>query len=1035
MFIDLVGSTELSEELDPEDLFEVFQSYRDHCSAPIKLYGGKIMKFLGDGIVACFGYPTPIENSAQSAASAALDIQSRFEAGEICPGTPELAIRIGIHSGSVVISDFQSVTQDVESDSIVGVVPNLAARLQGKAEPGEIVISAATRDLLGPLFLSVSLGTQSIRGIREPQEIFRLEAAPDIAAQAQRYLHHQSRPLVGRAEELRILVDLWRNVVGGGESMVMISGEAGAGKTRLLAELKSSLADDEKQIATAQCIPVHQDAYLYPLQALILRLLNLPSDAPVDTIRESLQEKSGSCAEGETPDAELLLDVVFARNVEGISPEAWKKGAFAALRKLIEAVAIDRPLLIEFADVHWIDPSSMEFLNQLIRTPVKRVLLVVSARPNFVHDWSAELSGGTLLHVRVGALDAGETRIMAENVAGGKTLPREVIHWVYRTTSGIPLFIEQLMLSMLRSGSLDDKGSFYDLGNWASSDLMPDTLRDLLAVRLDHLGEALQLARTAAVIGPTFSYQLLRVLWVKRGFLRDDFTRHFEKLVEEGMIIPVSEHHGDEFAFSHILFQRAAYNSMLKLTRKPIHQALANYFLVNASKQVSIRPSLMVMHLTAGERFADAIPWYLEAAQNAISRSAHAECVSLCNQGMEILSACEEESQRLNYEMMLISLKMTSSISMRGHASAEVANCMQRAVELSNILGDHNPVVFPVISGMWAFNLMSGNLDACPPLAERILRAGEKMDGPHWALEGHMSLGVSLYWRGELEKARSHLIAATELYDEETYPNTVVMGRDGGVATYTYLTFVHCYLGEFEEAFHCQERARVIARNSGHPSTMAWALGGETMFQLGVGNLDGTIEVGLRSIQFCKEQVETFWMLVSQMMVGWAKTQKGEVAEGIAMFEDAFARYALIGANLTRPVFLTMLADCRALNGDFDEAFEHIESAISTARENAELLSLPGVLTAKAALILRSGSDDYPLAETLFREAIELANSQMSRLRSLQAASGLARIYRRTGRDREADELIADSRRWIDTSSSDHVKLFATRFFSALQVD
>lgn len=499
------------------------------------------------------------------------------------------------------------------------------------------------------------------------------------------------------------------------------------------------------------------------------------------------------------------------------------------------------------------------------------------------------------------------------------------------------------------------------------------------------------------------------------------------------MIIQISADRQDEFAFSHILFQRAAYNSMLKSTRKPIHQALANYFLVNASEQASVRPSLMVMHLTAGERFADAIPWYLEAAQNAISRSAHAECVTLCDQGLKILPAFEDEDQRLNLEMMLISLKITSCISMRGHASAEVANSMQRSVELSDILGDHNPVVFPVISGMWSFNLMSGNLEACHPLAERLLSAGEKMDGPHWALEGHMSLGVSLYWRGELNEARSHLIKATELYDEETYPNTIVMGRDGGVATYTYLTFVHCYLGEFDEAFECQERARKFSENSGHPSTKAWALGGETMFLLGIGDIDGTIEVGRRSIQFCQEQVETFWMLVSQMMVGWAMTQKGEVAGGIAMFDEAFSIYGMIGANLTRPVFLTMLADCRALNGDFDEAFESIEIAITTARENGELLSLPGVLTAKAALLLRSGSNDYPLAEELFREALDLANSQVSRLRALQAASGLAQIYRGTAREREADDLIADARQWIDDSSSRLVKTFATRFFSALQ--
>ncbi len=1010
LFCDLVGSTELSERLDPEDLFLLYEKYRNICSQPVSLHNGKIVKYLGDGIVACFGYPRSLDNCAQAAANAALEIQQRIKTTVWArlPGNP-LSIRVGIHSGETVVGGYVGESGELESDSIVGLVPNLASRIQNFAPAGEVWISRSTRDLLGDYFDVESEGEFQIRGVSKPMELFQLNGARALVDQAKRIDLSGSPPLVGRTQDLKKLTKFWEATKEGRPGIVRLAGEAGVGKTRLAAELRIEVESEGFEAWDIQCSPYHQDTALFAILDFLQRLLGISGDMVDEEITTRIggflerfalrnDRNIGLLAASFNPLMELAAD-------NPLAPNARKEQTQELLHSVFRRAAEARPILVEFNDIHWIDPSSLEVLKDLVVDPVDGLCLVISNRSASTLPWETSC-GDEIPQIKLASLSRAATRTLAENTAKGKSLPKEVVDWIHRHTGGVPFYIEELTRAVVESGDLLEQRDRYEIGSWSGVSRTPVTLHDVLLVRLEQLGRGKILAQMAATIGPVFSKELLEILWQESGHDAADFNETFLVLLENEIVVIEESGGGQKCAFRHVLIQKAAYDSLLKSTRQKFHRWLADYFLDHPVAQKSNKPALVARHLDAGGRVREALPFWMRAAHESVCRSAHAECLALVERCLRTARKLPDIESSRESELVLTSLKLTSLIELRGYGDAEVENCVWRIGELSDLVENFDAWCFPGLFENWLFHLMRGNLSECRPQAERLLSIAEDLGDEGLRGESLWAMGATCYWSGELRRAREFLELSIAGEPGDFRENADRLGQHGGVAARIYLAFVLCHFGEMEGSVRLHKESLEIAESSGHPATLAFALGAGTRLRLVVGDLDGAIELGWRTIQFCQEQLRAFWLVVTKMLVGRAMMRKGEEDDGIRLFEEAYADYEARGTRLTQPFFLGILADCKSRRGDFEAALESVDRGLRIAHESGEIISVSGLLLAKADILLRCSEPDEKEAERLLVQAIEVSQSHGSQLYSCRAIDALASLYRKQRRNENVLNLM-----------------------------
>jgi TOMM system kinase/cyclase fusion protein len=1024
LFCDLVDSTVLSRQLDPEDLRAVVRAYQDTCARVIARYDGHIAQYLGDGLLVYFGYPQAHEDDAQRAVRAGLgmieamgQLNTRLtQEQEVC-----LAIRLGVHTGLVVVGEVGDSSR--QEQLALGETPNLAARLQGIAAPNTLVISTATRQLLGGFFACEPLGASLLKGFAQPLEVYqvlyesmarsRLEAAGSTGL----------TPLVGREQEMALLRERWAQVKEGLGQVVLLSGEAGIGKSRLVQVLKEQVATEPQAWLTpCQCSPYYQNSALYPMIDLLERVV-LQFDRE-ETPQQKLSKLEGHLVQYGLPLAEAvplyaaLLSLPLPADYAPlhVSPEQHKQKTLQALLTTVLRIAAQRPVLFVMEDLHWVDPTTLEFLSLLVdQGPTAPILALFTFRPDFSPPWTGR---SHLTQVTLPRLPRRQAAEMTGRVAHGKALPAEVLEQVVAKTDGVPLFVEELTKMVLESGLLQEREERYELTDPLPPLAIPATLHDSLMARLDRLATVKGLAQLGATLGREFSYGLLQAVspW-------DEATlqRGLQQLVEAELLYQRGLPPQATYLFKHALIQEAAYQSLLRSTRQRHHQRIAQVLEARFPETVEAQPELVAHHYTEAGLSAQAIPYWQRAGQRALERSAHLEAVAHLTQGLEALAALPDSPERAQQELVMQTTLGPALINTKGQAAPEVLRAYARARALCQQVGE-TPQLFQVFRGLWYFYLHRVELQTARELGEHLLSLAQQVGDPALLLEAHYALGNTLNYLGEFAATQAHFAQGIALYDPQRHrAHAVRYGQDPGVACRAYAALTLWWLGYPDQALHRSHEALALAQEVAHPLSLAMALGfAAWLHQF---RREGRLaqERAEAAIALATEQGFTVYVAAGTIFRGWALAEQsgepeagqGQREEGIAQMRQGLAVWQATGAKVFRPYGLALLAEASAHVGQIEEGLTLLVEALAVAHDTgerrweAELHRLKGEL-----LLMRAAAHDAE-AEACFHQALDVARQQQTKSLELRAAMSLSRLWQRQGKRAEAHALLAPVYGWF----------------------
>jgi class 3 adenylate cyclase len=621
LFCDLVGSTELSARLDPEEMGQVIRAYQDRCAEVIERWGGRVAKYMGDGVLAYFGWPVAHEDEAERAVRAGLGLTAAVPQLEAPVGAP-LAARVGIATGLVMVGELIGEGAARE-ETVVGETPNLAARLQALAAPGDVVISEATRRLVGGLFALADLGPRRLKGFAEPLVAFRVEGEGRAEGRFEALHGERLTPLVGREHELGILAERWAWAKDGDGQVVLLAGEPGIGKSRLLRALRERLGDAPHVALSHFCSPHHTNSALYPVIDLLERAARLDRAAPPEVQLgrlEAVLARSSDRLDEALPLLAALLGVPTDERYPALSltPEVQKRRTLQALLDQLAALAAQQPVLALYEDVHWIDPSTLELLGMVIeRVRQLPVLVLITFRPEFQPPWTGHAHVTMLAMGRLGRRQGAD---LVARVTGDKPLPAAIVEQIVARTDGVPLFVEELTKTVLESGLLVDKGIRYELAGPLPPLAIPATLHDSLMARLDRLAPIKEVAQIGAVIGREFSHDLL--LAAVASISANQLGDALEQLVSSELVFRRGTPPDATYTFKHALVQDAAYQSLLKSTRQQLHARVAEALEDQFPETANSQPELLAHHFTEAHQFESAIGYWLKAGERAAARSA-----------------------------------------------------------------------------------------------------------------------------------------------------------------------------------------------------------------------------------------------------------------------------------------------------------------------------------------------------------------------------------------------------------------------------
>ena len=824
LFCDLVDSTVLSAQLDPEEWREVVRAYQDTCAKVIARFEGHIAQYLGDGLLVYFGYPRAHEDDAQRAVRAGSGIVEAV--GQLNTRLAQaqgvsLAVRLGVHTGLVVVGDVG--TGPRQEQLALGETPNLAARLQGIAAPNTLVISATTFQLLGGFFACQPLGTPPLKGQAQPLAVYRVLYESMARSRLEAVGSTGWTPLVGREQEIGLLLERWARVKDGVGQVVLLSGEAGIGKSRLVQVLKDHVATEPQAWLTpCQCSPYYQNSALYPWIDLLERVaLHFERE---ESPEQKLRKLEGFLVQYGLPLAEavplfaalLSLPLPAAYAPLMLTPEQQKQQTLQSLLTILRRIAAQQQVLLVMEDLHWVDPTTLELLSLLVdQGPTARILALCTFRPDFTPPWTGR---SHLTQVTLHRLTRPQAAEMIRQVAHGKALPAEVVEQVVAKTDGVPLFVEELTKMVLESDLLEEREERYALTGPLPPLAIPATLHDSLMARLDRLATVKALAQLGATLGREFAFDLLQAvsLW-------DEATLHqgLHQLVEAEFLYQQGLPPQATYRFKHALIQDAAYQSLLRSTRQQYHQHIAQVVEGRFPEICTTQPELLAHHYTEAGVLEQAIPYWQRAGQRAIERSANLEAIEHLTRGLDVLKTLPDTPERAQQELDLQNTLGPALMVTKGLGAPEVLHVYTRARELCQQVGE-TPQLCQVLRGLWFFYLMRMELQTARELGEHLLTLAQQVGDPALLLDAHYALGVTLNYLGELTTAQAHLVQGITLYDRQQHrPHA---GLDPGVACRYYAGVTLWYLGYPDQALQRSHEALTLAQELAHPFSLGFAL-------------------------------------------------------------------------------------------------------------------------------------------------------------------------------------------------------------------
>ena len=1025
LFCDLVDSTRLASQLDPEELREVVQAYQATCAKVIARFEGHIAQYLGDGLLVYFGYPQAHEEDAQRAVHtglAILEAMGRLNTHLEQERRVRLAVRLGIHTGLVVVGEMGS--GDRQEQLALGETPNLAARLQGIATPNTLVISAATFQLLGGFFACQPLGTPLLKGLAQPLAVYRVLYESMARSRLEAAGSAGLTPLVGREQEVELLLERWAQVKNGTGQVVLLSGEAGIGKSRLVQVLKEHVATEPQAWLTpCQCSPYYQHSALYPWIDLLERVA-LRFDRE-ESPQQKLGKLEGFLVQYGLPLAEavplfaslLSLPLTTADYAPlHVPPEQQKQRTLHTLLTILLRIAAQQPVLFVMEDLHWVDPSTLELLSLLVdQGPTARILALWTFRPDFRPPWTGR---SHLTQVALHRLTRPQAAEIVRRVAHGKALPPEVVEQIVAKTDGVPLFVEELTKMVLESTLLQEREERYELTGPLPPLAIPATLHDSLMARLDRLAAVKGLAQLGATLGREFSYTLLQTVspW-------DEATlrRGLHQLVEAEFLYQRGVPPQATYLFKHALLQEAAYQSLLRSTRQQHHQHIAQVLETRFPELCETQPELLAHHYTEAGLMTQAIPYWQRAGQRAIQRSANVEAIAHLTRGLDILKTLPDTPERAQQELDVQTTLGPALAVTKGHAAPEVLQAYARARELCQQVGE-TPQLFQVLRGLWYFYLFRMELQTARDLGEHLLTLAQQVGDPALRLEGHRALANTLNYLGEFDASQAHFAQAIALYDpQQHHAHAFSYGEDPGVVCCAYAAVTLWWLGYPDQALQRSHEALTLAQELAHPYSLGYALFWAALLHQFRGEGQLTRKWAEALIALATEHGFALWIAGGTVMRGWALSQRShepgagqrQGEEGRAQIHQGLAAWGATGAKVIRPYGLTLLAEASAQVGQCEVGLTLLAEALAVIDETGEHRWEAELHRLTGEFLLARTPDDHAEAEACFQQALDIARHQQAKSWELRAAMSLACLWQQQGKRAEAQALLAPIYDWF----------------------
>jgi class 3 adenylate cyclase/predicted ATPase len=1023
MFCDLVGSTALSARLDPEDIRAIITVYHKCCASLIAGNGGFVAKYMGDGVLAYFGYPHAHEHDAERAVRAGLAIVEAAPKLETAAGTP-LHVRVGIATGIVVVGDLLG-SGEAQERGIVGDTPNLAARLQSIAEPDSVAIAEGTRKLLGNLFELVDLGPQDLKGVAGPTRAY---AALRESAQESRFeaLHAGGlAALVGREEESELLLRRWSRAKAGEGQVALISGEAGVGKSRLTAAFLERLAGEPHTRMRYFCSPQHTDSALHPIIGHMARAAGLARE---DDAKTKLDKLDALLAESVTSreDAALFADMLSLPNdgrypALNLAPQQRRQKTLGALIAQIEAIGRKTPLLMIFEDAHWADPSSLEVFGRVVdKIDALRVLLFVTFRSEFAAPWRGRPHVTALT---ISRLAPSEVMALIDRVAGDRPLAANIRQDIVERADGIPLFVEEMTKAVLEA---EGEGAAARTVAAVPSPALavPASLHASLTARLDRLGSAKGVAQIGAAIGREFSHPLLAFV---AGLPEPDLAAALDRLAGAGLLFRQGFPPHATYLFKHALVQDAAYGALLREPRRALHARIAEALESEFADIAESQPELLARHSTEAGLIEKAALLWGKAGQRSLDRSALIEAEAQLSRALAQIASLPGSPLLRREAIKLQVALLNTQMHAKGYGAPDTKASLDQArslIESAEALGEppEDPLaLFSVLYGFWVANYIASNGGALRELAAQFLALAEKQGATIPLMIGHRLMGLSSLTAGDFAEGRAHFDRALTLYEPLRHRALATrFGQDIGVAIVSWRALTVWALGYPKSAREDAKHALREARKTGHAATLLFALTVTWLTKLFCGDYGDAKTQADEAVALGEEKGALFWKGVGMMFKASVSALHGETASGAPAIASSIAFFRSTGASVLLPFIQSCLARAHAASGQFDDAWQWIDRTIVVVETSGERWCETEVHRTAGEIALMSSEPDAAKAQTHFERALEIARAQQARSWELRAATSLARLWRDHGRRTEARGLLAPVYGWFTEGFDTH---------------
>lgn len=996
MFVDLVGSTALSSQVDPEDLREIITNYQNVVAGCVTRFDGHVAKYMGDGVLCYFGWPRAHEDDPERAVRAGLGI---VEALAAIPGPdhPNLAVRIGVATGLVVVGDLIG-EGTAQEEAVVGETPNLAARLQGIAHPGEIIIAETTRKLVGDIFELKDSGTYELKGIAGRTAAFVVAGERTLNSRFEARVSGSVSEMVGRDHELGLILERWRQSQSGEGQLVLLLGEAGIGKSRIARAAIEAISIDDHVRMTYQCSPYHADSALYPA---IQQLAHAARFTVADSNDDMLDKLEAVLLGEDRQPIARLLDLETEQRYGPIDsdPQQLRWRTLRALTDELVALSNRQPVLFVLEDAHWIDATTLEMIELCLDSIQNiRVLILVTARPTFQHRFSGHPN---VVQLTLNRLSREQIAAIAVKLAGGKTLPDELLEEIATKTDGVPLFVEELTKTVLESGILLETGEGFEMTGPVSSLAIPATLHDSLMARLDRLQPVKEVAQMAACIGREFEQGLLSAI---SPLADEELESALQRLLEAELIFRRGLSADGFFIFKHALVRDAAYESLLKTRRKAIH---AKLLAVLEGRERTV-PELLASHAEGAEAFDKAIGYWQQAGEQALLGSAVFEAIAHLKQARTLVLRGPETAARNERELEILKNLGSACIAAYGYGAAETIAAFDDGLRLTEQVARAD-LLFPILYGQYVYRyIQGGGSRPAYEAAKRILDTAALQAEPVPKMIGHRCVGMTLFCQGRLEDAKEHFGQALDLYSGEIDHNLILeFGTDSKVSAQAFLSTISVLRGFPDQARALCAEVLEIARQTNNVHTLEYCLFFGPIrrcFCLRELTEFSTFVAELSAV--ADDNRLPMWQGYAATQQGWLLAQQGEHEAGIALLRAGIDGLKDCGVQYDTALATGQLAEACLVAGQHAQALAAVDQAIDAVSRTNERWFEPEVHRLHGEILVSRSRPDSEAALAAFNRSREAAHTLGAKWWELRATTSLVKHRRQLGLSEDANDLL-----------------------------